>query len=132
MTGRVHLDTHVVVWLAAGESDRLPQTSRDLIVDAEVFISPMVRLELQLLHEKKRISAGPDAVLEPLVSALGLRQDPTPFSEVVSSAIQPDRTWPHRDPFDRLIAAGAFAAGALLVTKDALLRKQFSTLTRWE
>jgi len=128
----VHLDTHVVVWLAAGETGRVPERSRTLISESSVLISPMVRLELQLLHEKGRVSVGPDSVLAPLVPALGLRESPTAFSAVVSAALRDDREWPHRDPFDRLIAAGAIADGAYPITKDRRLRACFPTQTCWE
>lgn len=128
----VHLDTHVVVWLAAGEAGRIPEHTRTLISESTVLISPMVRLELQLLHEKGRVSVGPDALLEPLVQALGLREASTPFSAVIAAALREDRKWPHRDPFDRIIAAGAFADGAHLITKDRRLRECFPEQTRWE
>jgi hypothetical protein len=43
----VYLDTHVVVWLYAGLAGRFDEPVRRSINDYEVFISPIVRLELQ-------------------------------------------------------------------------------------
>ncbi|MBI4617990.1 MAG: hypothetical protein HY720_30560 [Planctomycetes bacterium] len=42
----IHLDTHVVAWLFAGEVDLLPSRARSLVETQEIAISPMVQLEL--------------------------------------------------------------------------------------
>jgi PIN domain nuclease of toxin-antitoxin system len=43
----IYLDTHVVVWLYAGDLELLPQEVRELLEGEELVISPMVELELQ-------------------------------------------------------------------------------------
>lgn len=43
----IHLDTHVVIWLYAGEINRFPETLRDAMASEELAISPAVIMELQ-------------------------------------------------------------------------------------
>lgn len=51
----IYLDTHVVVWLYCGLTDKLSDLAKSLIDDHEVYVSAIVRLELQYLYEIKRI-----------------------------------------------------------------------------
>lgn len=87
------------------------------------MISPIVDLELQLLHEIGRILKGPETVLSALAFDIGLETATTAFPVVVATARALNWT---RDPFDRLIAAQATVADAKLVTKDRLMRKHCS------
>jgi PIN domain nuclease of toxin-antitoxin system len=89
-----------------------------------LFVSPVVELELQLLHEIGRILKGPDAVLHALGREIGLQVTTTEYRSVVTTARALEWT---RDPFDRLIVADAILAGAKLVTKDRLIRKHCAT-----
>ena len=50
----IYLDTHVVAWLYSGLTDKLTDLAKTLINDNEVYISAIVRLELQYLYEIKR------------------------------------------------------------------------------
>ena len=61
----IFLDTHVVVWLFA-EADRIPSPVRQRIDENELFVSPIVRLELSLLAEVGRVSFPAEAVLNTL------------------------------------------------------------------
>ena len=83
-------------------------------------MSPIVELELQLLHEIGRILKGLDAILHALAREIGLRVTTTEYRSVVTAARAMEWT---RDPFDRLIVADATLAAAKLVTKDRLIRK---------
>lgn len=129
---QVHLDTHVVVWLAAGQMQRFTAEGIRALNESALFISPMVRLELQLLHDVGRITMPVADVLESVSGALGLREAEASFADVISAAIRPGRAWHNRDPFDRLIMASAIAAGAVLLTKDGSLRELFPDLTLWD
>ncbi len=115
MTQRLHLDTHVVVWLYAGLHDRFPASLRERLNEASLRFSPMVRLELGYLHEIGRIVDEPRRILAELATAMGLVEDAQPFGRVVDLA---ERMTFTRDPFDRIIVAQALAARDLLVTKD--------------
>ena len=112
------LDTHVVVWLYAGETSRLPARARDLIEAHELLISPMVLLEMQYLKELGRLKADPSAILAYLNQAIGLTICDLPFSRLVTEAL--GQTWT-RDPFDRLITAGAAIRKAILLSMDATI-----------
>jgi len=119
----IHLDTHVVVWVAGGETKRLSGHAKALLESGPIGVSPMVELELAVLHEIGRITAGATDVLAELRRALGLVVDSSGFAEGVSLAATSRYAFT-RDPFDRVIAAHADAAGARLLTRDGTLRAE--------
>ena len=116
----VHLDTHVVCWLYEGRPDLLSATAKSALERGRLVVSPIVDLELQLLHEIGRILKGPEAVLSALGREIGLEVAASAFPRVVAAARELRWT---RDPFDRLIVADATLAGARLLTKDGLIRR---------
>jgi PIN domain nuclease of toxin-antitoxin system len=90
--------------------------------DAELFASPMVRLELSFLHEMGRIGVPASAVLGALASDIGLRLEESGW--VRAAEVAELLCWT-RDPFDRLIAAHAICFGAPLCTRDATIRQNY-------
>lgn len=118
----IYLDTHVVVWLYAGLTDRLADEVRKLVNSEELLVSPVVGLELQYLYETSRTAAQAGEVLEDLSLKLGLRQCSRAFPAVAASAVR--QTWT-RDPFDRIIVGQAALENDLLVTKDRLIRDHY-------
>ena len=52
----IFLDTHVLVWLYEGLIEKFPKTIQNKLNSLELFISPMVELELDFLHEIGRIN----------------------------------------------------------------------------
>lgn len=123
----IHLDTHVLVWVLAGEHSRLPLPVRTLLDTERLAISPMVSLELTYLHEIGRITTSAEELLEALRPALELVVSTVPFPHIVAAAAS--LTWT-RDPFDRVIAGNALADGATLLTADRTLRTHLSA-ARW-
>ena len=117
-----YLDTHVVIWLFGGERHRLSSAATEQIRNEELLVSPAVVLELQLLHEIKRLRAVAFKVIERLSSEIGLVVCRLPFTSVLEHAVK--QTWT-RDPFDRLIVAQASANDAALVTKDGGIRDNY-------
>ena len=116
------MDTHVVVWLFAGEVHRLTEAAIEQIQADELLVSPIVVLELQLLHEIKRKTATAPKVMERLSTEIGLAVCQLPFVSVVDNALHQNWT---RDPFDRLIVAHARAQDAPLITKDERIRHHY-------
>lgn len=123
----IYLDTHVVVWLYAGETDRFSADARQLIEANELLISPVVLLELEYLYEIGRISVGALAITEDLTQRIGLRLCQKDFSAVVRQALSLQWT---RDPFDRLLVAQAALADSLLLSKDQIIHANYAN-ARW-
>ena len=118
-----YLDTQVMVWLCQKQLEKLSQRAVAAIEDSELRISPMVLLELEYLHETKRIIPPPQALLHQLESQIGLQLCDHPFPAIVETALY--ETWT-RDPFDRVIVAHARSNGyAPLVTSDAKIRANY-------
>ncbi len=111
----IYLDTHVIVWLYAGLTDKLSETAKNLINDNDLLISPICRLELQYLYEIGRISAGPELVIPELSKQIGLRVCDKDFDAITALACTLNWT---RDPFDRIITANASLQENILLTKD--------------
>ena len=111
----IYLDTHIVVWLYAGKVEKLSGLAKELINDHEVFISPVVRLELQYLFEIQRVTDEANEIVFDLSDRIGLKMCDKSFNTIVSNAL--DLSWT-RDPFDRIIVANATLNRNILVTKD--------------
>lgn len=114
----IALDTHVVVWLHAGETDLLPKAAR-IRLDAETgVVCPLVALELEYLYEIERITYPADTIIADLEADIGLEICPKPFAPTLREALKLKWT---RDPFDRMIAAHALAHHLDLLTKDEVI-----------
>lgn len=114
------LDTHVVIWLYLPRVDLLSERAAEIVSTEELAISPMSVLELQYLHEIGRLTVGTSAVVSSLREQVGLIVIATAFDQVVRHAL--DQQWT-RDPFDRIIAGHALAAGCQLLTADHRMRE---------
>lgn len=123
----IYLDTHVVVWLYTGLTERLSSTGVDLLNENDVYISPIVRLELHYLHEIQRLSADTDTILTDLSARIGLQICDKPFNQIVGQALTLNWT---RDPFDRLIVAHASLNSNLLLSKDQTILANYAE-SRW-
>ncbi len=123
METQVFLDTHVVIWLYAGELERFSKRARNALERAELWISPMCLLEINYLFETKKITARSSPILKDLSEKIDLQVSDRPFIDVVREAASLTFT---RDPFDRLIVAQARLCHAALITKDRTLRKNYS------
>jgi PIN domain nuclease of toxin-antitoxin system len=124
----MHLDTHVVIWLYLDRLGVFPSAARHLIETEPLAVSPMVALELDLLHEIGRTQGPAEVVLAGLHRSIGLLVSPVPFADVVGAAA--NLTWT-RDPFDRLICAQAVAENQILLTKDRRIHAHLA-LARWD
>jgi PIN domain nuclease of toxin-antitoxin system len=111
----IYLDTHVVVWLYAGQLERFSDEIQSLLNEHDLLISPIVQLELQYLHEIERITVDAQTILTDLAARIGLKISDKPFQAVVGEATAVSWT---RDPFDRLIVANASLNNDILISKD--------------
>lgn len=123
----IYLDTHVVVWLYAGLTEQFSPSAQNLINDHDLFISPIVRLELQYLYEIERITDEPPAILADLSKRIGLRIDDKELNAIISQAMAYRWTG---DLFDRLIVANAALDNTVLLTKDRVIRTHYPH-ARW-
>lgn len=123
MASLIYLDTHVVAWLYASGAESLsPAATERIEASQDLRISPMVRLELQYLHEIGRVTEPARTVVDELAATIGLQVCDAAFATVVHEAERQDWT---RDPFGRLIVAQASLAEAPLVTKDRTLHAAY-------
>lgn len=118
-----YLDTHAVATLYQGDlSPFSPAALRVIDEEDDLRISPMVLLELEYLHEIKRIKVPARRIVDSLAAEIGLKICNASFPDVARKALEERWT---RDPFDRIIVAQARLHGARLVTKDRLLRSRY-------
>jgi PIN domain nuclease of toxin-antitoxin system len=119
-----YLDTHVVVFLHAGEVSRISIKAQNQIENADLLISPMVLLELEMLYDRGTIKYAAAQILADLTQQIGLSVCQMPFAQVVRSATTIKWT---RDPGDLLIVANAMANNyAPLVTKHERIQGGYS------
>ncbi len=124
----IYLDTHVVVWLFAGELKSFSANALNAMQENDLCISPMVRLELQYLFEIERTKLPAEQVLNELKRTIGLTICDLPFLRVIEEAEA--RSWT-RDPFDRIIVAQAALQKSPLVTKDQSILRHYP-LSIWD
>jgi PIN domain nuclease of toxin-antitoxin system len=117
-----YIDTHVAVWLYDALQDRFSAPAWRALDAHEPIISPMVKLEVQYLHEIGRFRFDADEVCRELANSVGLQVSPVAFADVVEVALAIDWT---RDPFDRLIVAEAAVGDHPLVTGDRHIRQNY-------
>jgi PIN domain nuclease of toxin-antitoxin system len=123
METMIYLDTNIILRLASNTLTDISQQACDVLENTdELFISPMVELELEYLYEIKRINKKPDFILNYLKKSLGLTHCEKSFIEVIKIARTLNWT---RDPFDRLITAQAATDQATLITTDQKILKHY-------
>ena len=118
----LYLDTHVMVWLFAGEIDRLSERAVDLIEERHLLTSPMAVLELEYLYEIGRLRYDSDAIMASLTESIDLQVCLIPFESVVQESLK--QSWT-RDPFDRIIVTNTLCAESHLLTMDRKIHAHF-------
>lgn len=119
----IYLDTHVVIWLYGGRLNYFSEASKELLRKHDLFISPIVRLELQYLFALERVDADANTIMMDLQQRIGLLVCQKPFNEVISTALPLSWT---RDPFDRIITAHASLNENILLTRDEKIHKNYA------
>lgn len=118
----IYLDTHLAAWLYFGEFDRISSKARELIEDQDLYVSPIVQLELQYLLEINKIKVEPVKIIKTLEENIGLKICLKKFDVIIQESLKYQWT---RDPFDRIITANAAVNGSILVTKDKTILKHY-------
>ena len=115
---RLILDTHVALWVLAGD-ERLSARAAELLGDPaqEVLLSAVVLWEVSIKRSLGKLAA-PDGFADRLLEAgaVGL---PVTLGHARQVEALP---WHHRDPFDRMLVAQARMEGAGIVSSDTALR----------
>jgi len=124
----VYLDTHIAIWLYAGLTDKFTQKTRNIIDENDLFISQIVRLELQYLYEIGRITDSPGQIIKRLAGLINLKVSKHNFEEIIIEAIKISWT---RDVFDRIIVAETKTQDCHLVTADEKIIKHYKKAV-WE
>jgi PIN domain nuclease of toxin-antitoxin system len=118
-----YLDTQVVIHLAEANTKRISPDARRHIERAELLLSPMVLIELEVLNEIRRLTLSARDIQRKLEQEIGLRVCTLPFQQVADVAR--DEAWT-RDPFDRIIVAQAKANGfANLISSDEVIAQHY-------
>jgi PIN domain nuclease of toxin-antitoxin system len=118
----IYLDTHVLVTVWLGAAAKLGPAARKALSDPDLLVSPAAILELELLHEIRRLTPTSTKLVSDLAGQIGLRVCELPFNIVVDQAVH--EKW-GRDPFDRLIVANAKANNAPLLTRDERIHRHY-------
>ena len=115
---RILLDTHAFLWWIA-EPDRLPEAVHRLITDEanDVFVSAASAWEIATKHRIGKLPEAEAAAIDIAGSIAG--QGFETLAITVDDAERAGRLpGPHRDPFDRMLAAQAQARLLDLVSVD--------------
>lgn len=119
-----YLDTHVAIFLHDGLIEELSSEAKRQIENNDLLISPIILLEFDYLHSRKKISVDARNLFAALAASFGVAVCPFPFAGIVFESLGMEWT---TDPFDRLIVGHA-AANRMspLITRDRLIRKNYS------
>lgn len=121
MSVRLLLDTHVLLWYAAGDA-ALPRRVRALLDDPahDIVASAGSAWEVATKHRLGKLpGAGPFAAdFEGTAASLGFASLPITGRHAQLAGALPQL---HRDPFDRVLAAQALLEQRQLVSGDAAL-----------
>jgi PIN domain nuclease of toxin-antitoxin system len=82
----IYLDTHIAVWLYASLLTKFSSPILTMMNENELYLSPIVALELQFLFEIQRVKDPADAVIEDLSDRIGLQVCTKDFDAVIRKA----------------------------------------------
>ena len=122
MVRKAYLDTHIIVWLYAGNLENISDQAKKVIESFSLYYSPIVKLELEYLFEIKRLKEKPDPILSYLQGNIGLEVCNIPFTQIIHESLKHDFT---RDPFDRIIVSQAAIHSDKLISRDKLINDYY-------
>jgi len=117
---RLLLDTHAFLWWIA-DSGRLSRKARRLIADEtnDIAVSAASAWEIATKHRIGRLPGGEAVALDVAgrIASQGFSELPISVSDGERAGRLPG---PHRDPFDRMLAAQALARGLPIISIDGV------------
>jgi len=125
--GQLILDTHVWIWAAEGETQKLGAAAVKAIEEAArasaLAVSAISVWELAMLVKRGRLTLATavSAWIEASLRPPGARIIPVGAAIALDSTQLPDFDQ-HQDPADRIIVATARRYGTLLTCDDAVLK----------
>ncbi|MFY3457768.1 twitching motility protein PilT [Achromobacter xylosoxidans] len=128
------LDTHALVWWAAGDS-QLSRAAREAIEaeaqDGEILVSAISAWEVAMLAKAGRLALTMDAAawLDTVAEVPAIRFVPVDVRISVQSVDLPGEF--HKDPADRIIVATARHHSVPLVSADLKIRDYPHVQTIW-
>ena len=127
---RLLLDTHALLWWFTNDA-RLSARARDAIADQanEVFVSAASAWEIATKQRIGKLDEAPQAAerFTELVAADGFMHLPVNHLHALRAG---GYAQPHRDPFDRMLAAQSELERLPLVTLDAAFA-EFGSAVFW-
>ncbi|MCP5179045.1 MAG: type II toxin-antitoxin system VapC family toxin [Pseudomonadales bacterium] len=124
------LDTHALLWWLF-DDPKLSTNARGVILDPgnDILVSSISALEIATKHRLGKLDSA-----APLLQDFSSWMVQAGFSELPVSIAHATRagSWPqpHRDPFDRVLAAQSLLEGAPLISRNATLA-QFGVTLLW-
>ena len=117
---RLLLDTHTLLWAMLGSS-RLGSNARSALATEtnEVFVSVVCIWEIATKVRIGKMETPGDLLIDPrtALTSLGFRDLPLTLNHANLGGSLPN---PHKDPFDRMLAAHALLEGLTLVSADSI------------
>lgn len=127
---RCLLDTHVLLWWLF-DDDRLSATARGLVMDRanEVFVSGASAWEIATKFRLGKLDSAAPLVadMRGWIDRAGLKELPISIAHAQRAGSFPQ---PHRDPFDRMLAAQSQIEEFALVSRDPAFA-QFGVFAVW-
>jgi len=130
----VLLDTHVLVWLSAGDRNRLSKNATTTIEDCRargegLAICDISLLELATLVNRGRLQLS--GSLETFLRQIEEKFTILPIGgKACAQAVYLPESYP-KDPADRIIGATALVNEMSLITADAAIRDSHAVPTIW-
>jgi len=116
------LDTHITIWLYEKRLDLLSEKAKQYIEKSDLFISPVVKLEIEYLFEIERIKDNSETICSFLEKNIDLKIENSSFSEIIKISLNEKWT---KDPFDRIIVAHSKLKNYSLISKDKKINKNY-------
>lgn len=111
------LDTHAALWWLADDEHLGGDAARQLTDESNrVLLSSAVVWEVAIKRSLGKLQAPADMAATLLSGGV----HPLPITIEHAAAVEA-LPWHHRDPFDRMLVAQAFAEGAAIISQDERL-----------